>query len=290
MDALARERIYLSEGFCLDLQTGGLFRTDKDGVLVRLAIGSRALDILALLVTRHGEVVSKDEIMSTVWPGTVVEDSNLPTQILALRRVLDRDRAQGSCIQTVSGRGYRFVAAVSRSSVQDRSGVAVISDPAHPAGGAQRCIAPTRMSGAGGRSGPWRHLLGSVLPPAVIGGRRRLDPTCAPHLSLVVLPFSSFNDSPHQEHLSDRITEDLTTDLSRFNNMRVVSRTTSVTYRNKPIDVRQIGRELGVRYLVEGSVQRFLDRVRVNVHLIDAQADAHLWAGRFDRDPAEWMA
>jgi DNA-binding winged helix-turn-helix (wHTH) protein len=101
MDELAADEVYVFEGFRLDLQSGGLFRADENGALAPVAIGSRALHILALLVKRHGEVVSKDEIMSTVWPGMVVEDSNLPTQILALRRVLDQHRSAGSCIQTV---------------------------------------------------------------------------------------------------------------------------------------------------------------------------------------------
>jgi DNA-binding winged helix-turn-helix (wHTH) protein len=104
----------LFEGFCLDLRVGGLFQADENGALVPVSIGSRGLDLLTLLVRRHGDLVSKDEIMTAVWPGMIVEDSNLPTQISALRRVLDRGRSNGSCIQTVSGRGYRFVAAVAQ--------------------------------------------------------------------------------------------------------------------------------------------------------------------------------
>src|SRR5271169_1077545 len=114
MDAPATDEDFLFEGFRLDLQTGGLLRADETGVLVPVAIGSRALDLLVLLLRRHGDLVSKAEIMTAVWPGIVVEDSNLPTQILARRRVLDRGRTNGSCIQTISGRGYRFVATVTR--------------------------------------------------------------------------------------------------------------------------------------------------------------------------------
>jgi DNA-binding response OmpR family regulator len=103
MEAVAADEVLLFEGFRLDLQSGGLFRVDENGHLVAVTIGSRALQILALLVMRHGGLVSKDEIMTAVWPGVVVEDSNLPTQILALRRAIDRGRSHGSCIQTVSG-------------------------------------------------------------------------------------------------------------------------------------------------------------------------------------------
>src|SRR6516162_678931 len=114
MDALAADEIFLFEGFRLDRRAGGLFRADKDAVPILVAVGSRALDLLTLLVRRPGDLVSKDEIMTAVWPGVIVEDSNLPTQISALRRVLDRRRSNGSCIQTISGRGYRFIAPVTR--------------------------------------------------------------------------------------------------------------------------------------------------------------------------------
>jgi DNA-binding winged helix-turn-helix (wHTH) protein len=113
MDALASADILLFEEFRLDRRGGGLFRRDDSGAYGPVAIGSRALDVLGVLIARAGEVVSKDEIIAAVWPGLVVEDSNLTVQISALRRVLDQGRAQGSCIQTVPGRGYRFVASVS---------------------------------------------------------------------------------------------------------------------------------------------------------------------------------
>jgi DNA-binding winged helix-turn-helix (wHTH) protein len=105
MDALASSDIFLFEDFRLDRRAGGLFRRVQ-GADAPVEIGSRALDILQVLMTRAGEIVSKDEIVAAVWPGRVVEDSNLTVQISALRRVLDQGRSQGSCIQTVAGRGY----------------------------------------------------------------------------------------------------------------------------------------------------------------------------------------
>src|ERR1700737_2723401 len=110
-DALVTSDIFHFEGFRFD-RRGGLFRRDDGGGFVPVAIGSRALDILGVLIERAGEIVSKDEIIAAVWPGTVVEDSNLTVQISALRRVLDHGGSSGSCIQTVTGRGYRFVAEV----------------------------------------------------------------------------------------------------------------------------------------------------------------------------------
>jgi adenylate cyclase len=96
------------------------------------------------------------------------------------------------------------------------------------------------------------------------------------------LPFANLSEDPQQQYFADGITEDLTTELSRLENMLVISRNSAFTYRNKSMDTRQIGRELGVRYVLEGSVRRSANRVRINTQLIDAETDAHLWAERFD--------
>src|SRR5262249_42633166 len=115
-------------------------------------------------------------------------------------------------------------------------------------------------------------------------------PVAAPRLSIVVLPFTNLSDDREQQYFADGITEDLTTDLSRLDNMFVISRNTAFTYRNKPIDTKQIGRELGVRYVLEGSVRRSGSQTRVSAQLIDAATDAHLWAERFDRDTGDLFA
>jgi TolB-like protein len=233
MDASPSTESSLFEGFRLDGRAGVLFRRDEGGVFVPMAIGSRALDILGVLVERPGDLVSRAEIIAAVWRGTAVEDSNLNVQVAALRRILDQNREQGSCIQTVPGRGYRFVAPVTRAEPDARP---------------------------------------------------------APRLSIVVLPFTNLNDDREQQYFADGITEDLTTDISRLANMFVISRNTAFTYKNKPIDTKQIGRELGVRYLLEGSVRRSGDRVRVNAQLIDALTDAHLWAERFNGNTSDLFA
>jgi DNA-binding winged helix-turn-helix (wHTH) protein len=115
MEALAAGDVFLFDSFRLDRRGCGLSRRDERGDFVPMAIGSRALDVLGVLVERSGDLVSRDAIMTAVWPATVVEDANLNMQIAALRRVLDDGRAEGSCIQTVPGRGYRFVTPVTRS-------------------------------------------------------------------------------------------------------------------------------------------------------------------------------
>jgi TolB-like protein len=118
VQALSPADIFLFEGFRLDGR--GLCRQDQDGIATRVEIGSRALDVLAVLLRSPGEVISRDEIKAVAWPGTVVEDYNLTVQISALRRAIDRDRANGSYIQTVARRGYRFVAPVTRVDPSER--------------------------------------------------------------------------------------------------------------------------------------------------------------------------
>lgn len=244
MEALAAGDVFQFDGFRLDRRAGGLSRRDERGDFVPMPMGSRALDVLEVLVERPGDLVSRDAIMTAVWPATVVEDANLNMQIAALRRVLDEGRAEGSCIQTIPGRGYRFTAAVTRA-----------------------------------KSGE------SYGSRALLAGSGR-----APRLSIIVLPFTSLGSDPEQQYFADGITEDLTTDLSRIPHMFVISRNTAFTYKDKRIDSKQIGRELGVRYLLEGSVRRSGNRVRVNAQLIDAETDAHLWADRFDGDTLDLFA
>jgi adenylate cyclase len=126
-------------------------------------------------------------------------------------------------------------------------------------------------------------LPGSIRPPATLISQ----PATAPRLSIVVLPFTNLSDDREQEYFADGITDDLTTDLSRISRSFVIARNTAFTYKGKPVDVKQIGRELGVRYVLEGSVRRTGHQVRVNAQLIDANTGAHLWAERFDRDTSE---
>jgi TolB-like protein len=233
MGALAEGGAFLFAGFQLDLR--GLFRRDEHGGLIPVSLGGRALDLLGVLVERHGELLSKAEIMAVVWPNMAVEDGNLTLQISALRGVV----GAGS-IQTVARRGYRFTAAVTL--VDERAGARV----------------------------------GAAIAQVAAGS--------APCLSIVVLPFANLSNDPQQEFFADGITDDLTTDLSRIAGSFVIARSTAFTYKNKSVDVRQIGRELGVHYALEGSVRLSSKQVRVNVQLIDAETGGHLWAERFETD------
>ena len=231
MQALSSTDIFLFGRFRLDRR--GLFRRDEGAALAPVAIGSRALDVLGVLLERPGDLLTRDEIMIAAWPGTVVQDNNLTVQISTLRRLLDQNGEQRSCIQTVAGRGYRFIAPVTR----------------------------------------------------VEAGARP-----APRLSIVVLPFTNLSDDREQQYFADGVTEDLTNDLSQIADSFVISRNTAFTYKDKPVNATQIGRELGVRYVLEGSVQRSGKQVRVNAQLVDAATDAHVWAERFERDIGDLFA
>ncbi len=126
--------------------------------------------------------------------------------------------------------------------------------------------------------------------PEVAAATSISQPLVAPRLSIVVLPFANLSHDSDQQYFADGITEDLTTDLSRLADMLVISRNSAFTYKDKPVNAKQIGRDLGVRYVLEGSVQRSGNRVRVNFQLIDAETDTHLWAERFDRDIGDLFA
>ena len=130
----------------------------------------------------------------------------------------------------------------------------------------------------------------AALPPVLAPARPRATRRRAsrrrevPRLSIVVLPFANLSNDPDQEYFADGITDDLTTDLSRIFDSFVIARNTAFTYKGKAVDAKQIGRELGVRYVLEGSVRRMGDQAQVNVQLIDGESGAHLWADRFETD------
>jgi TolB-like protein len=129
------------------------------------------------------------------------------------------------------------------------------------------------------RDGSWK--------PATQTGRARPEPLSPPHLSIVVLPFANLSGDPDQDYFVDGVTESLTTDLSRISGSFVIGRHTAFTYKGKAVDLKQIGRELNVRYVLEGSVQCSGKRLRVNVQLINAETANHLWAERFDKPVAD---
>jgi adenylate cyclase len=288
MDTASPSDVFLFEQFRFDRRGGSLSRYTEDGGLMAISLGSRALAILGVMVERAGDLVSKDEIMSSVWPGTAVEDANLTVQISALRRVLDGGRHGGSCILNVPGRGYRFLPEVRRladhAELPAGGGVSPDDGAARPLRGRRAPPGTVRLLSAVA-------ALAILLSMAVAYGPRLFSRGASqPRLSLVVLPFENLSGDPKDDYLADGITDDLTSDLSNLPDAFVIARESAYTYKGKPADVRRIGEELGVRYVLEGSVRRIGTTLRVNVQLTSAETGAHLWSDRFDEQLSELAA
>jgi TolB-like protein len=218
----------------------------------RIALEPQVFDLLDYLLKNRERVVSKDDLLASVWGGRIVSDATLDSRIAAARRAIGDSGAAQSLIRTFARKGVRFVGEVR----EETNSAALAPEMAAEPGTA-----------------------------AIPGGARS-----PPLLSIVVLPFTNLSNDPDQEYFAGGLTDDLTTDLSRIANSFVISRNTAFTYRNKSIDTKQIGRELGVRYVLEGSVRRLGNQVRVNTQLIDAETDAHLWAERFNGDTSDLFA
>ena len=303
MDGLGSAGTLHFEGFRLDRRAGCLCRVDNGGTATPIALGSRALDLLALLVSRRGELVSKDEILAAVWPGRVVEEANLNVQISKLRHILDHDRPQGSCIETVIGYGYRFTGEVvpadptaltegwllrDDADALEESREPCASGATDLAGNAQHAatiVSPRRLHVA------VASVLASFSLVAVLAAALNWSSlrsveglSSPPPLSIVVLPFVSLSSDREQEYFADGLGEDLTTDLSRNGQMLVISHNTALAYRNKAVNTKRIGRELGVRYVLEGGVQRSGNLLRISAQLSNSETGANLWAERFDGD------
>ena len=258
-------------------------------------IGARAFDVLMALVERRQRVVTKEELLDLVWPGIAVEESNLQVHIFALRKALGAD-----AIVTIPGRGYQFAAPLE----DQPTVVAATSSPLR-----SKIDAETLAGSKSGKRAkfPDDFRRGSVVLAAFViaiilaGGAWYLLRTTSPapvalkapasteagHLSIVVLPFTNLSNDPGQDYFADGITENLTTDLSRVRNSFVIARNTAFTFKARDLDAKAIGTQLGVRYVLQGSVQRDQNRVRIDAQLVDAQSGATLWADRFEEGIAD---
>src|SRR5215469_9587681 len=198
-----------------------------------LHLGSRALNVLIALVESAGDTVHKDKLIARVWPDTFVDEGNLRFQVATLRKALGDGRGGNRFIANIPGRGYTFVAPVTR-------------ERAH----ADNALAE-----------------GAALPDKP---------------SLAVLPFQNMSGDLEQEYFVDGMVEEITTTIARLPWLFVIARNSAFTYKGKPVDVKQVAQELGVRYLLEGSVRKAGNRVRITGQLIDTTTGAHIWADRFD--------
>jgi len=268
--------VYCFEGFRLDVTRRTLHRNEA---LVDLR--AKCFDLLACLARNAGRVVTKDELISTVWPNVVVTDESITRCVSDIRQALG-DGAQ-RIVKTVPRQGYLLASPVSFAEPIESSRLAVTD-----------VAAPRQTQANGGRG--W--LAASAIAFAVIAMGVALmawRPWTAPPgptqaLSIIVLPLANFGDDPAQLYFVEGLTEDLTTDLSRIPGSFVIARSTADTYRGKAVDVRQIGRDVGVRYVLEGSVQRLDELVRLNLRLVDAESGRELWADRMDGNRRELAA
>jgi len=241
--------IYRFAEFALDTE---LYELTRDGAPV--AVEPQVFSLLLHLIENRDQVVSKDDLVSSVWKGRIVSDATLSSRINAARRAVGDSGKKQAIIRTIPRRGFRFVA------------------EARPVGTAAADDEPGSL-----RAAP---------PTAGDSPARRLPNTP----SLAVLPFTNFGGNADDEYFSDGLTEDIITELSRFRELRVIARNSTFRYKGQVPDPARLGAELGVGYVVEGSVRRAGARVRVTAQLIDAATGIHLWADRYDRDMEDIFA
>ena len=261
--------------FELDLQNAEL---RKSGVKVKLQ--EQPLKILQTLLENPGQIVTREELRGRIWPAnTFVEfDQGLYNAMARLRDALGDASENPRFIQTVARRGYKFIAPVTL-----------------PAGESSPEISPkTEVS-----RWPWVHrwissvlagLLGGALLLVVVfgfdiaGAREWLRSRILPIRSLAVLPLQNLSNDPQQDYFADGITDELITEFAQVGNLRVISRTSAMSYKGTKKTLPQIARELNVDAVLEGSVVRSGDRVRITAQLIHAQGDRHIWAHSYERD------
>jgi TolB-like protein len=212
-----------------------------------VSVAPQVFDLLEYLIRNRERLVSKDDLIDAVWSGRIVSDAALTTRLNAARSAIGDTGEKQRLIKTLPRKGFRFVGTVQE---------------AH-----RPAIEPVGSAAQNGDTAP--------------------TPLSPPRLSIVVLPFANLSGNPEQDYFVDGVTESLTTDLSRISGAFVIGRHTAFAYKSKAADLKQIGRDLNVRFILEGSVQRASGRLRVNVRLVDAQDGNHLWADRFDKPVAD---
>jgi len=221
-----------------------------------VAVEPQVFDLLIYLLTHRDRVVSKDDLFASVWAGRVVSDSTLTSRINAARKAIGDSGEYQKLIRTVARKGFRFIGAVQISEA-----------------GAENVDA----GGAAAESGdpirdPWRPMTTHERP------------------AIAVLPFTNMSGDSEQEYFSDGISEDIITALSKLRWFFMIARNSSFTYKGKSVHMKQVGAELGVGYVLEGSVRRGGDRVRITAQLNDVATGSHLWAEKYDRELADVFA
>ena len=240
------------EGYTLDIARNSLRAADREVPLRR-----KSFALLRFFVENPDRLVTKEELLKAIWPNVIVTDEVLTQCVSEVRQAIG-DSSQ-TIILTVPRRGYRFAAPVLR--IATSATVPQSPYPPYDAGEGR---------------------VGAASAGFDSGARSQTPLLDRP--SVAVLPFANLNGDPQQDYFSDGIAEDITTELSRFSELVVIARNSAFQYKGNAVDVRQVGRELGARYVLEGSVRRSADRVRIAVQLIDATTGTHRWAERYDRE------
>jgi TolB-like protein/DNA-binding winged helix-turn-helix (wHTH) protein/Tfp pilus assembly protein PilF len=271
----------------------GAFRLDPaERLLLRdnqpVPLAPKAFETLVLLVENSGHLLTKDELMKRLWPETFVEEVNLAQNISAIRRALEDKNGEAHYIETVAKGGYRFTAGA-RKIVQEPTR---IEAKVPQAAGVplpetvRKWWSKTRLGVAASAT---ILVIASTLylVPRVVKFRAKgtaVTPGPTAIRSIAVLPLVNLSSDPAQEYFSDGLTDELITKLAQVGSLQVISRTSVIGYKHSVKKAPEIGAELHVDSLVEGTIERVSDRVRIRVQLIRASTDQHIWAESYDRE------
>jgi TolB-like protein/Tfp pilus assembly protein PilF len=248
----SRKVLYLFENFTLDTD-----RRELRCGSAPVAVEPQVFDLLAYLIENRHRVVSKDDLLAAIWHGRLVSDSALTSRVNAARCALGDSGNEQRLIKTHLRKGIRFVGAVR----EERDGTA-----------------DTSIADASRQS----HQDVPVLTTDQARQERRPTLALPEKPSIAVLPFTNMSDDPKQDYFADGMAEEIITALSRCRWLFVIARNSTFTYKGKSVDIREVGRDLGVRYVLEGSVRRAGDRLRFTGQLIDTTSGTHIWADRFE--------
>ena len=276
----------------------GEFTLDPQGRVLRRAgqtvsLTPKAFDVLVLLIQNAGRIVTKDELMTAVWADSFVEESNLTQTIFMVRKALD-ETSDRRYILTVQGQGYRFLAPVTeKANSMEEIEAPEIEEPLPPpsAGTVPEIQLPSRTRGAR----DWKAaVIGCAAVALVVIVVSTLWISRSWHgvveqparTMLAVLPFENFTGDPGQEYFSDGLTEEMISQLGNLDpsHLGVIARTSVMHYKHSQESIPRIGKDLGVQYVIEGSVRRDSERVRITAQLIQVKDQSHLWAREYDRD------
>src|SRR5512138_1052715 len=274
-----QERLTYEFGdFRIDPQRRVLF-SRSSGQTVQVT--GKVFDTLLYLVEHAGELLDKRALMEALWPQVVVEESNLTQTIHTLRRILGERPGEHRYIVTVPGRGYRFVAGVTTREDQEELAAPAAKPQALPVSAKRRNIAAVALA---------------LLVLATTGALFPLlkPVSTAPHLSaatgqptitLAVLPFVDMSGEQNQTYFADGLSEEILNLLAQSSTMRIIARTSSFSFKNRhDLDIQAIARKLNATHVLEGSVRKSGERVRVTAQLVDGTTSAHLWSQTYDRD------